>query len=1248
MAYYRLPANTLMYSDNPAFRGRNCGKIQSIRMKFPGHKGEKNEEIPALVRLKLWFGLQKEEEEWHKMQQEGELAVFAETYENQSKGITTDWSKTFVITRPKWSDSQGKVKLPKESFEPPPGWRWDGDWYVNPELSMMYDKDSGHKTFIDDVYECQVRLPGTQWTAMPKRPWANVKGDVMPAKNEINLPAGWIWEDEWQIDLGRAVDEEGFEYCVEATMGGWGPTERTYHICRRRRWVRSRKLVEDRKIQKDKEHTMQAATEGWEYAPLFNTRFHHLKRTTDLVRRRRWHRKMVSTEKGKPCFFSMQSEDSDDEEEKAVQSLLAAPRMFIVFKESYKYQLRAYIYQARDILAMDDTGLSDPFARVSFLTQSLRTENIKKSLCPTWDQTLIFGEIEIEGNPANIEAQPPDICIELFDHDTFGAPEFLGRTYASPLVKLDPNDARSPVLQWYEIKRGKDDGGELLAAFELFLTKMTGKDLPFMPPKKGDLFSVPNGIRPVMQRTGIEVLCWGVRNMKRFQLASVTSPSMEFEISGNVQESTTIKNTNRNPNFTINHIFFDVMLPKEELYMPPVNIRVRDHRQFGRKPTVGIHILRSLEKYRCDPIMAGDLEADDGQAILGNGGEHVVEMPGEETTPKEEVDYTDIDWWSKYYASIGDREKCAKYLDRGLDTVAIYDAELEKSDVHQDFNDFCETFDLNRGKDDDEEESNIIGQFKGLFKVYPLPMDPREEMPEKILTAVPSSEPEECIIRIYCVQAIDLQPNDPTGLADPYVIIKLGKQKLDSRDEYIPNSLNPVFGKMFELSTVLPLFKDLTIQVMDYDLISSDDVIGETMIDLENRLLSKYRATCGIAKSYYVNGPNKWRDSMKPRDILEDYCKKRLMAPPQYYGVNSAKVGNRVYKLSEFENGKVLSPDLGPPDQRLALHILNTTDVVREHVETRPLYNPLQPGIEQGKLQMWVDIFPKSLGDPGPPFEIKARKPKQYVLRTVIYNTVDVIMDETSITGEQMSDIYVSSWIQGMDEKQKTDIHYRSLNGEGNFNWRMVFPFDYVPAENCMVVKKKEAFWKLDETEKRLPPIYMVQVWDNDKFSFDDFLGTLELNLNNMPMPAKRASSCSLKQLPDINMGITKVPTVSLFEQKHLRGFWPVYDEKDGQRVLTGKVEMEIELITKEEAEVKPAGIARDEPNMNPALEAPNRPETSFLWFTSPFKTLRYIIWANYKWYFIIALIVIFLLLLIFLFIYSFPGNFSAWIMGTK
>ena len=38
---------------------------------------------------------------------------------------------------------------------------------------------------------------------------------------------------------------------------------------------------------------------------------------------------------------------------------------------------------------------------------------------------------------------------------------------------------------------------------------------------------------------------------------------------------------------------------------------------------------------------------------------------------------------------------------------------------------------------------------------------------------------------------------------------------------------------------------------------------------------------------------------------------------------------------------------------------------------------------------------------------------------------------------------------------------------------------------------------------------------------------------------------------------------------------------------LQGKVEMELELIPKDEAALRPAGKARDEPNMNPTLDEP-------------------------------------------------------------
>ena len=45
--------------------------------------------------------------------------------------------------------------------------------------------------------------------------------------------------------------------------------------------------------------------EGWEYAPLFNMKFHATERKMDLVRRRRWHRKMVAESPKAKAIFSM-------------------------------------------------------------------------------------------------------------------------------------------------------------------------------------------------------------------------------------------------------------------------------------------------------------------------------------------------------------------------------------------------------------------------------------------------------------------------------------------------------------------------------------------------------------------------------------------------------------------------------------------------------------------------------------------------------------------------------------------------------------------------------------------------------------------------------------------------------------------------------------------------------------------------------------------------------------------------------
>ena len=38
---------------------------------------------------------------------------------------------------------------------------------------------------------------------------------------------------------------------------------------------------------------------------------------------------------------------------------------------------------------------------------------------------------------------------------------------------------------------------------------------------------------------------------------------------------------------------------------------------------------------------------------------------------------------------------------------------------------------------------------------------------------------------------------------------------------------------------------------------------------------------------------------------------------------------------------------------------------------------------------------------------------------------------------------------------QKTDIHYLAFGGEGAFNWRFVFPFEFDPIEKKIIYQKK-------------------------------------------------------------------------------------------------------------------------------------------------------------------------------------------------
>uniref|UniRef100_A0A8C4HU18 C2 domain-containing protein n=1 Tax=Dicentrarchus labrax TaxID=13489 RepID=A0A8C4HU18_DICLA len=844
------------------------------------------------------------------------------------------------------------------------------------------------------------------------------------------------------------------------------------------------------------------------------------------------------------------------------------------------FQLRVHMYQARSLFAADSTGLSDPFARVFYSTQSQVTEILAETLCPTWDQLLVFENVELFGEATELRDDPPIIVIEIYDQDTVMADEH----YGPPRFP--------PQLEYYQIYRGNCSAGEMLAAFELLQVSVilfiSSKMYVMNKRKKTTKYPNPSIL---------QVLFWGLRDLKRVNLAQVDRPRVDIECAGKGIQSALIPNYKKNPNFSTLVKWFEVDLPENELLHPPLNIRVVDCRAFGRYTLVGSNAVTSLRKFI--------YRATDNATLL-----------------EKEINASIIFVFSN----------------------KVYPKELESE--FDNFEDWLHSFNLFRGKGGDDDDQNVTDEDRivGKFKV-------RTECLsysflsyiDCILFNIPHNDPINVLVRIYVIRATDLHPADINGKADPYIAIRLGKTEIKDKENYISKQLNPLFGKSFDVEATFPMDSTLTVSIYDWDLVGTDDLIGETKIDLENRFYSKHRATCGITSNYAIHGYNVWRDPMKPTQILAKLCKDGKLDGPHYGPEGRVKVENRVFMApTEIEDENGLKKKT---DEHLALTVLKHWEeiprvgckLVPEHVETRPLLHPDKPGIEQGRIEMWVDLFPKDMTAPGPALDIAPRKPKKFELRVIVWNTDEVVLEDDDIfTGEKSSDIFVRGWLKGQQEdKQDTDVHYHSITGEGNFNWRFVYPFDYLMAEEKIVISKKESMFAWDETEYKIPARLNLQVWDADHFSADDFLGAIELDLNRFPRGAKTAKQCTIEMVT--NEG--EMPMVSIFKQKRIKGWWPfVARNEEDEFELTGKVEAELHLLTGEEAERSPVGEGRNEPD---------RPDIALLWFLIPFKAAKHLVCDQYRWLTIKILSVLMLLAILGLFLYNMPGYMVKKMLGA-
>lgn len=830
-----------------------------------------------------------------------------------------------------------------------------------------------------------------------------------------------------------------------------------------------------------------------------------------------------------------------------------------------QYQVRAHIYQARNLPAADDCGTSDPYVQISYCGREARTRYVPTTLFPIWYETLRMN-VDLPLDPLIA----PPLVVFVYDYDQVGSDDLIGRVEV-PFSEMTRHIAPEP--RWYPLYMGTTDEqeGELLASFQLIPSNLAVKEpIPVIrPPSKPSIVEFRCiGLRG-LQTTGtfnsiskpyLEIDCGngGLLN----QLKSAASAAASAATGGLIGSKTNLARTkasdaptSTSPNF-LEVIHFHVNLPLNPLFAPTLNARVYDSGLLKKKLIgsssipLGPYIPWSNEEIprynlpeKADTVPGSSDEIEQREEVMKE--ETAEEKAARLALEKMKAERERMDKMIPKCITEANEKSGEEYtfeIDadaapgsgvRTLPDVAdtkigsstevaeepeppSYDHELEFELKKPPFDEFPLWVGQKYGlsavsrvlSDKTKPVGNrtITGKIKANLSVFTEDEDDIKSSAEVQKALRAQYTPQPFVVRAYILRGRQLVPVSSSGSASPFITIYNGTAKenmIDDRENKKAKTLKPDFYKCYELPATIPGNSDLTIEVWDHNAVGSNDLIGRTVIDLETRLFCK-----------------EWNE-MKPKPV-----------------------------------------------------------------EWRALWNP-GSSFPQGKIELWLEIMTPEEARLNPPKPIAPPTVENWELRCVVWNTKEVVFKDIksgspmknaqeleALTGgdaalqklqkknfcqemcsckndflnQDMSDIYVSGKFGAVKERQETDVHWRSTNGEGNFNWRFVFPV-VLP---CPVPRLK------------------IQIWDKNVVHANASIAEAVLHLG----------------------GVLKVAYKTKCDQS-ISKQWvtmthPMFPGPQG------KVELSLDFVSDSHAKSSPAGKGRNKPNQDPMLEEPQRPETSF------------------------------------------------------
>jgi hypothetical protein len=559
------------------------------------------------------------------------------------------------------------------------------------------------------------------------------------------------------------------------------------------------------------------------------------------------------------------------------------------------FQLRVHLYQARNLPASDSNGLSDPYMYVGFAGEEKKSSHRYKTLFPTYYETKIFDEISIPFYE-NF-ALAPQVSIRLYDKDNLDSDDYLGFCnfhLRDAQFSEDPNEPLvDPIWKKFFYEVPGDSSGEVLMSVQLIpladgrKLHVKEEDIDITPPTRMAFVEfIVIGVRDMapfhfqeMQNPFLEI------NLNSFgtEYKSATGASK--------------RPTPSNPNY-LEKIVMEVKLPENSIYCTPLSVIAKDTRLGGyMKPIVGVcqidlstklpwdektYIAPRTDLFKKSNVdmsqAAGNGDTGGGMIPLENQDPTAMkakQLENERLGAARDDDYIALNEPAQLQSYIQERvalEDTGAGIFGALNHIntdgstkrkkKTGEDAFEDPDLVPDEGEQPPAWAINRTKLPSELEEElkttpfesyslmrgqvngfvgstlkVVGRLKGLVRVI---MDKNAPplLDEKLMDDL--LKPSSYSIRLYILRGIRLAAMDndiwgkPTS-SDPYLKVSLGKNMFDDRKHAIEGAIDVDFYKYLTFDTELPGISQLRINVMDKDMIGSDDLIGTTVIDLEDR-----------------------------------------------------------------------------------------------------------------------------------------------------------------------------------------------------------------------------------------------------------------------------------------------------------------------------------------------------------------------------------------------------------------------------